>query len=93
MAQMTPNYHLYLDDDNSATFLGWRERMNGPDDSNMMRIDAALAGKKESGWAPFYAGATAPNDTTQLWIDTTPGTGGLKYYDGSGWVAVPVIWG
>ena len=36
------------------------------------------------------AGTTAPTNTNKLWIDTTANTGGLKYYNGSAWVAVPV---
>lgn len=54
---------------------------------------AEQVGAKASGWSPFHAGTTAPTDTAQLWIDTTPDTGGLKYYNGTAWVPVPVIWG
>ena len=42
--------------------------------------------------SPFVAGASAPSDKTKLWIDTTASTGGLKYWDGSAWVAVPVAY-
>lgn len=49
-------------------------------------------GAKASGWVPFAAGTSAPADKTQLWIDTTAGTGGLKYWNGSAWVAVPVAY-
>ena len=38
----------------------------------------------------FQAGATAPSNTKLLWIDTS--AGGLKYYNGSSWVAVPTFW-
>lgn len=38
----TPNYNLYLTDDSSTQFREWREQMNGTEDSNMMKIDAAL---------------------------------------------------
>lgn len=38
----------------------------------------------------FYAGTSAPSNTKLLWIDTTATTGGLKYYNGSAWVHVPV---
>lgn len=36
------------------------------------------------------AGTTAPSDTRLLWIDTTADTGGLKFYNGTSWVHVPV---
>ena len=42
--------------------------------------------------APFIAQASAPSNTKTLWIDTTAGTGGLKYYNGSAWVNVPVAY-
>lgn len=38
----------------------------------------------------FHAGTTAPENKGLLWIDTTANTGGLKYYNGSAWVHVPV---
>lgn len=38
----------------------------------------------------FSVGTTAPSNTKLLWIDTTATTGGLKYYNGSAWVHVPV---
>lgn len=37
----------------------------------------------------FHVGSTAPADTAILWIDTA---GGLKYYNGSAWVVVPVAY-
>ena len=40
--------------------------------------------------APFVAGTSPPADRTKLWIDTTANTGGLKYWNGSAWVPVPV---
>lgn len=39
---------------------------------------------------PFVAGSSAPADKKKLWIDTTAGTGGLKYWNGSAWTTVPV---
>lgn len=39
---------------------------------------------------PYVAGTSAPSDTKKLWIDTTANTGGLKYWNGSAWVHVPV---
>lgn len=43
-----------------------------------------------SGAGGIETGTTAPANTKKLWIDTTATTGGLKYYNGSAWVAVPV---
>ena len=40
----------------------------------------------------FIAGATAPENTKLLWIDTNATTGGLKYYNGTAWVHVPVAY-
>lgn len=40
----------------------------------------------------FYVGTTAPTDTKLLWVDTTSNSG-LKYYNGSAWVTMPVCWG
>lgn len=58
------------------------------------------AGESGTVWEPrsdakinldvFAAGTAPPSDTKLLWIDTTANTGGLKYWDGSAWVAVPV---
>lgn len=39
-----------------------------------------------------HAGTTAPTNTNLFWIDTNATSGGLKYYDGSAWVHVPVAW-
>ncbi len=39
----------------------------------------------------FVAQATAPSNTNILWIDTSP-NGGLKYWNGSAWVVVPVAY-
>lgn len=60
-------------------------------------IDAAVSAvkAKESVWdnkAGLEVGATAPEDTGVLWIDTTAGTGGLKYFNGSSWVHAPVAY-
>lgn len=53
---------------------------------------ASEVGAKPSGWKPFHVGTSEPSDTAQLWIDTTANTGGLKYHNGSAWVAVPVAY-
>lgn len=41
---------------------------------------------------PYEVGSTAPEDTKKLWIDTTEGAGGLKYWNGSTWTHVPVAY-
>lgn len=41
----TENYGLYLTDDSNTRFLDWRNKINGTEDSNMIKIDNALAGK------------------------------------------------
>jgi hypothetical protein len=41
----TTNYNLYLEDDSTTRFLDWRQKMNGSDNSNMVKIDNALAEK------------------------------------------------
>ena len=38
----TPNYGLYLEDDASTRFQEWREKINGTENSNMVKIDTAL---------------------------------------------------
>lgn len=44
--------------------------------------------------AYYSIGTEPPENTKLLWIDITEGgTGGLKYYTGSDWAAVPVAWG
>lgn len=43
----TTNYQLYLTDSNQEKFLDWRTKMNGPTDSNMTKIDKALAEKAD----------------------------------------------
>lgn len=44
----TPNYNLILCDDDNKLFKDWRNEMNGTGDSNMKRIDRALADKADS---------------------------------------------
>lgn len=43
---------------------------------------------KPAAWVPYAAGTAAPEDTTKLWIDTSS-SGGLKYWTGTAWTAVP----
>lgn len=63
----TTNYQLHLTDDDTERFQDWRNAMNGPDDSNMIKIDAALGGKADSSvtvsstlLASAWEGAGAP---------------------------------
>lgn len=48
-----------------------------------------IASEGESLTKAFYVGISAPDNTNLLWIDTV---NGLKYYNGSAWVNVPVSW-
>ena len=63
----TANYGLHLTDDSSETFQIWRQNMNGPENSNMQKIDKALGEKANSSIivqavlsASAWAGVTAP---------------------------------
>ena len=51
-----------------------------------------IPGQSALGIKVFQAGPAAPEDTSLLWIDTTEGTGGLKYHNGTAWVHVPVAY-
>lgn len=56
----TVNYKLHLTDDSSEKFLDWRTKMNGTDNSNMVKIDKALgekAGHSSYVTATLYASA------------------------------------
>lgn len=44
----TEKYGLYLEDDATTKFQTWREKMNGSDDSNMVKIDKALGQKADA---------------------------------------------
>lgn len=44
----TTNYDLYLSDDGKEKFQKWRRAMNGPDNSNMVKIDNILGMKADS---------------------------------------------
>lgn len=50
----TTNYKLHLTDDSSEKFLDWRNKMNGTEDSNMIKIDTAL-GEKANSSVAIYA--------------------------------------
>ena len=36
---------------------------------------------------PYAAGTQPPGETGMLWVDTAPGTGGIKYHNGTAWVS------
>ncbi len=44
----TPNCKLHLTDDSGERFQDWRNAMNGPDDSNMVKIDTEIGKKANS---------------------------------------------
>ena len=52
-------------------------------------VQAAISGFSSD---VFSTGNSAPSNTKLLWIDTNTTTGGLKYYNGSSWVHVPVAY-
>ena len=63
----TTNYKLHLTGDNTEKFLDWREKMNGTEGSNMIKIDNALGEKANSSVAIYttllasaWAGVNAP---------------------------------
>jgi len=63
----TTNYKLYITDDDTEKFRDWREKMNGIEDSNMVKIDAALEKKADSSVvvnatlsAAAWTGTTSP---------------------------------
>lgn len=43
----TTNCKLHLTDDSSERFQDWRKAMNGPDNSNMIKIDNAIGEKAD----------------------------------------------
>ncbi len=65
----TSNYNLYICDDYNVHFLEWRDKINGSDNSNMVKIDAALSDQRT------LTGTTAPTTSTvgavgQHYLDT-----------------------
>lgn len=71
----TTNYGLYIESGNTARFADWREKMNGENDSNMIKIDAALSEKANNSvivtttlLASAWAGVNAPF-TQELSVD------------------------
>lgn len=84
MSKTTENYGLYLTDDSSERFLDWREKMNGAEDSNMLKIDAALGKKANNSvmvtaslLASAWTGVVAPY-TQELFVEgLMQGTNGV----------------
>lgn len=68
--------------------------VNGKALSGDISLTPADVGAAASGHSHtfFLAQSAAPSDKKVLWIDTTPNTGGLKYFNGSAWVPVPVLY-
>lgn len=71
----TTNYKLHLTDDSEEKFKSWREAMNGPNNSNMVKIDNALGGKAAKSIAVYatllssaWSGIDAPF-TQELSVD------------------------
>ncbi len=63
----TTNYGLHLTDNSSERFQDWREKMNGTNGSNMIKIDVALGEKANKSvaitttlMASAWAGIEAP---------------------------------
>lgn len=57
--------------------------------TNELIATGAITADKLAGGAVFVVGTNAPANTNLLWIDPTKG---LKYYNGSSWVTVPVAY-
>ena len=54
--------------------------------------DSAPVFMKLSSLALFVTGNTPPTQKNLFWIDPTPVTGGLKYWNGTDWEHVPVAY-
>lgn len=72
-----------------------RKNASGSYDLVHFETEASLVimpdGSNLATWKPFVAAASAPSDTRVFWIDTRANNG-LKYHNGSAWVAVPVMY-
>lgn len=72
----TTNYNLYIEDDSSTRFVDWREKMNGTENSNMVKIDTILAAKADdsvSVEATLLASAWVNNDSVVTQELSVPG--------------------
>lgn len=80
----TEHYDLYITNDLSERFMDWRLGMNGPSNSNMTKIDAALFGKAGKSKtvnltldADAWIGESAPYTQRLEADDITPDTNGI----------------
>ena len=85
--------YLYLQDEYNGYHTVGIQNVASPIEDN----DAATKGYVDEAISGFSTeiyglGTTPPSNTKLLWIDTTANTGGLKYYNGSSWVHVPVAY-
>ena len=85
----TTNYGLYITDSDTERFLDWRNKMNGSEDSNMVKIDTALGEKANNSvlvtttlLASAWSGVDSPY-TQELQVDgiyaDTNGTIGVTH--------------
>ena len=69
-ASTTTNYNLYITDDANEKFQDWRRGVCGTTNSNMTKIDAALAGKADKSRSVYLtltaAGWTGTGPFTQV---------------------------
>ena len=70
----TPNYDLYLTDTDAISFLEWRKKINGTENSNMMKIDAAV-GNKANKSTTVAVTLTAAGWDTETKTQTVTATG------------------
>lgn len=63
----TINYNLYVESNDQVKFREWREKVAGENDSNMVKIDNALAGKQDK--LTGTNGATVDNENNTVSVD------------------------
>lgn len=87
VSKWTKNGIIYAKDE---TTLG---QLDAPDNPSFVLLQkgAAPTFVTVDSLTLFAYGTEAPT-TNKLWIDTTPDTGGLKYYNGTEWEHVPVAY-
>lgn len=83
----TINYELELCDDSSKTFIDWRKSINGAENSNMEKIDSALASK-----ANLSTSVSASLSASQWTGDSAPYTQSIDIpnltYDHNGIISI-----